>query len=343
MTAADAPDVLYVGDLVTDTAIELIRDANTITYSDRAGPWLAMRSGAKLPFAGFQDFDACGNAANAAVAGTRLGLRAALAADVGKDDTGQRIVARLQEHGVDTHLVRVHPDQHSNHHFVLRHGAERTILVKHHEFAYRWSAPTGSAVPRWVYFSSLSEHAGGYQDEIAQWLAGHPDVRLAFQPGTLQIRAGVDPLRAIYRRAEVVIMNREEAVAVTGGDHADVHDLLARLHALGPAKVVVTDGPEGAYASDGDEHLWMPPYPDPAPPVERTGAGDAFAATLVAALARGETWRTALRWAPVNSMNVVQRVGGQAGLLRLRELEELLARAGADYGPAPFPEGPPSR
>lgn len=338
MTASGPCDVLCVGDTVTDTAIELIRSEDTITYTDRdGGPWLAMRSGAKLPFAGFADFDAAGNAANAAVSCTRLGLRAALAADVGKDDTGQRILARLREHGVDTALMHVHPDQQSNHHFLLRHGAERTILVKHHEFAYRWPAP---AEPRWLYFSSLSEHAGAYQDEIAAWLAAHPDVRLAFQPGTLQIRSGVEPLRTIYRRSEVVIMNREEAVTVTGGDHADVGDLLDRLHALGPDKVVVTDGPDGAYASDGDEHLWMPPYPDPGPPVERTGAGDAFASTLVAALARGETWRSALRWAPVNSMAVVQRVGGQAGLLPLHALQDLLARAPAGYAPAPFPGGP---
>ncbi|MHC1557839.1 carbohydrate kinase family protein [Actinomycetospora sp. C-140] len=136
-------------------------------------------------------------------------------------------------------------------------------------------------------------------------------------------------------------MNREEAVTVTGGDHADVHGLLARLHDLGPSMVVVTDGPAGAYASDGDEHLWMPTYPDPAPPVERTGAGDAFASTLVAALALGESFRTALRWAPVNSMHVVQRVGGQAGLLRRGELTELLSRAPADYRPVPFPGARP--
>lgn len=131
-------------------------------------------------------------------------------------------------------------------------------------------------------------------------------------------------------------MNREEAVTVTGGDHADVHDLLARLHALGPSKVVVTDGPDGAYAADGEEHLWMPTYPDPGPPVERTGAGDAFASTLVAALVRGETFRTALRWAPVNAMSVVQRVGGQAGLLPRAQLEALLDRAPEGYGPVPY-------
>jgi ribokinase len=332
-------DVLCVGDVVTDTAIELIRDASTITYTDADGPWLAMRSGAKLPFAGFRDFDAAGNAANAAVACRRLGLRTALATDVGKDATGERIAGRLQEHGVDTALLHVHPEQQSNHHFVLRHGAERTILVKHHEFAYAWSAP--EPPPRWVYFSSLSEHAGAYQDEIARWLGERTDVRLAFQPGTLQIRAGVVPLRSVYARAEVVVMNREEAVTVTGGDHADVPGLLARLHDLGPALVVVTDGPDGAYASDGDEQLWMPLYPDPAPPVERTGAGDAFASTFVAALARGETVRTALRWAPVNSMSVVQRVGGQAGLLPLPELERLLADAPAGYAPVPLPDRAP--
>jgi sugar/nucleoside kinase (ribokinase family) len=330
-------DVLCVGDVVTDTAIELIPSASTTTFPDDEGTWLAMRLGAKLPFADLQVFDAVGNASNAAVACTRLGLRAALATDVGKDDTGQRIVARLDEQGVDVGLVHVHPDQQTNHHFVLRCGAERTILVRHHEFAYRWSGPTTPPLPRWVYFSSLSEHAAAYQHAIAAWLDDHPEVRLAFQPGTLQIAGGVAPLRAIYRRSDVVIMNREEAVTVTGGDHADVHGLLRRLHDLGPARVVITDGPDGAYASDGDEHLRMPTYPDPAPPVERTGAGDAFASTLVAALARGETWRSALRWAPANSMNVVQHVGGQAGLLTTTELEHLLACAPAGYEAAPFP------
>jgi ribokinase len=322
--------------VVTDTAIELIPSAATTTLPDEDGTWLAMRLGAKLPFADLRIVDAVGNAANAAVACTRLGLRAGVATDVGKDDAGQRILARLDEQGVDVGLVHVHPDQQTNHHFVLRYGAERTILVRHHEFAYRWSGPTTPPLPRWVYFSSLSEHAGAYQHAIAAWLDDHPEVHLAFSPGTLQIAGGVAPLRAVYRRSDVVIMNREEAVSVTGGDHADVHDLLRRLHDLGPSRVVVTDGPAGAYASDGDAHLRVPPYPDPAPPVERTGAGDAFAATLVAALARGETWRSALRWAPVNSMNVVQHVGGQAGLLTVAELEQLLARAEERYEPTPF-------
>jgi sugar/nucleoside kinase (ribokinase family) len=51
--------------------------------------------------------------------------------------------------------------------------------------------------------------------------------------------------------------------------------------------VVITDGPAGAFASDGTARYCVPSYPDPAPPIERTGAGDAFTATLMAALCKG--------------------------------------------------------
>ena len=80
----------------------------------------------------------------------------------------------------------------------------------------------------------------------------------------------------------------------------------------------------------------MPPYPDAAPPVERTGAGDAFAATLVAALVKGLSLEEALRWAPVNSMNVVQHVGAQAGLLGEKQLLQLLHHAPAGYHVRPL-------
>jgi sugar/nucleoside kinase (ribokinase family) len=71
----------------------------------------------------------------------------------------------------------------------------------------------------------------------------------------------------------------------------------------------------------------MPIYPDVAPPYERTGAGDAFASTFVAALIKGNTIEGALQWAPINAMAKVQKVGGQAGLLNEHELEEYLKKA----------------
>jgi sugar/nucleoside kinase (ribokinase family) len=162
---------------------------------------------------------------------------------------------------------------------------------------------------------------------VSDWLDENPAVKLAFGPGTYQLEAGAERLSRIYRRTEVLVLNREEAVKVSGGNYDDIHDLLSRLHALGPKTVVITDGPKGAYASNGQEVLKMPLYPDPAPPYERTGAGDAFAATFVAALIKGNTIEGALQWAPINSMSVVQKVGSQAGLLNEAGIEAWLRQA----------------
>jgi ribokinase len=188
-----------------------------------------------------------------------------------------------------------------------------------------------------MYFSSISEHAIEYHDQVADWLEDHSDVRLAFQPGTFQMNAGVERLKRVYERSEVLILNREEAAFVGGGDHDDIHNLFDHLHKLGPRVVVITDGPNGAYASDGQQRLQMPLYPDPAPPVDRTGAGDSFASTFVAALIKGNTIEGALQWAPINSMSVVQKVGAQAGLLTEKQLEGYLKHSPENYRPTPLP------
>ena len=178
-----------------------------------------------------------------------------------------------------------------------------------------------------MYLSSVGSDAAEYYDQIVRWLDAQPSVRFAFQPGTFQIAMGAEAMAGLYRRAEVLICNREEAVEIGGGDHGQLSEILQSLHRLGPKIVVVTDGPEGAYASNGSERYRVPAYPDPFPPKERTGAGDAFASTLIAALVKGLPLSEALAWAPVNAMSVVQDVGSQTGLLSDADLLEYLKGA----------------
>ncbi len=328
-------DVMSVGDIVTDAFIKMLDD-QAVTYENEEGKWLAIPFGAKIPYDSAEVISAVGNAANAAVAFARLGLNSGFVTNVGGDDEGRVMITALHKEKVDTRFVRINPDQKSNYHYIIRYGAERTILIKHEEYDYHWPHFRPAEIPRWVYFSSISEHAIQYHDQVADWLEENPDVKLAFQPGTFQMEAGAERLRRIYARTEVLVLNREEAVTVGGGNHADVHDLIAKLHDLGAKIVVVTDGPDGAYASDGKESFRMPLYPDPAAPVDRTGAGDAFASTLVAALVKGNTLEGALQWAPINSMSVVQKVGAQAGLLTEKQLTELLRGAPEGYRPERF-------
>ncbi len=324
-------DILSIGDVVTDAFIKLLDDQASVVEDGRGNPWLAMPFATKLPFDHVEEAVAVGNASNAAVAFARLGLKTGFVTNVGGDQPGRDIIHTLDDNDVDTRFVRINPKKRSNYHYVLWYKEERTILIKHENYNYHWPHLRPTELPRWVYFSSISDHAIDYHDEVADWLEDNPGVRLAFQPGTFQMKAGAERLGRIYKRTEVLILNREEAALVSGGSTEDLNDLFDRLHKLGPKIVIITDGPDGAYASDGATRGSMPLYPDPKPPVERTGAGDAFASTLVAALVKGLSLEEALRWAPINSMNVVQHVGAQAGLLTEKKLLDLLHKAPENY------------
>ncbi len=325
-------DVLSVGDVVTDAFIKLLDD-RAQAYDTDHGPVLAMPFATKIPFDHAEVLPAVGNAPNAAVNFAKLGLKSGLIANVGGDQEGREIIATLDKNDVDTRFVRINPRKKSNYHYVLWYKEERTILIKHEEYTYRWPHLRASEKPKWIYFSSISKNALDFHDEMIESLERHPDIKLAFQPGTFQMEAGVERLKHVYKRAELVALNKEEAAYVTGGDIKDIHGLFDKLHALGPKIVVISDGPKGSYASDGENRYKMPLYPDPAPPVERTGAGDAFTSTFVAAIMKGNTVEGALQWAPITSMNVVQHVGAQAGLLTEKELSDLLVKAPDWYKP----------
>ena len=69
-------DVLCVGDVVTDVFIKLLDDVEH-TFTNEQGKWLAIPFGTKIPFDHTEILHAVGNAANAAVSFSRLGLNAA--------------------------------------------------------------------------------------------------------------------------------------------------------------------------------------------------------------------------------------------------------------------------
>ena len=328
-------DVISVGDIVTDAFIQLFDD-KAVTYQNEAGKWLAMKYGTKIPFQDAYIVEAVGNSANAAVACARLGLKSGLIANVGGDQHGRDMIAALEKNKVMADFVRVNSTKKSNYHYVLWYKEERTILIKHEEYNYHWPHIRPDEIPKWLYISSISKNAIDFHDQISDWLERNPEVKVSFQPGTFQMEAGVERLKRIYARTEVLILNREEAVLVSGGDYNNIHDLLDKLHAIGPKIVVITDGPAGAYASDGTSRLKMPIFPDIAPPYERTGAGDAFASTFVSAIIKGNNLEAALQWAPINSMNVVQKIGAQEGLLSEHHIEEYLKKAPEWYKATPF-------
>jgi ribokinase len=321
-------DFVAIGDITTDAFI-LLKDAEVHCSIDNENCELCVRFGDKIPYERVDVIRAVGNSPNAAASAARLGLGSALVCNIGDDQNGKECIDTLKGNGVSEEYVKIEAGKETNYHYVLRFGAERTILVLHHEYDY--ALPDFASAPKYMYLSSLGEHSLPFHLAIAAYAKAHPETKLVFQPGTFQLSLGKEKLADIYASSELCFVNREEAMRILGTDKNDIKPLLTGIHALGPKIVGITDGPAGAYVSDGTEMLFMPIYPDPAPPISRTGAGDAFASTFTSALALGKTVREAIMWAPINSMNVVQHVGAQTGLLTREALEKYLADAPASY------------
>ena len=321
-------DFIAIGDTTVDEFIKL-KEARVSCDEQGENCTISMPWGDKIPYESSVLVPAVGNAANAAVAAARLGLSSGFISNVGKDRFGEEILATLIREQVDTRHVVVNENIPTNHHYVLMLDAERTILIRHE--AYPYLIPKDFQPPVWMYLSSASEHSEAFHGDLAAWLEEHPETKLAFQPGTFQIAMGRERLAPLYARTELVACNKEEAEHILGVGTTDMKELLKGMHALGPKIVIITDGPHGAYASDGAEMLRVPMYPDPKPPVDRTGAGDAMTATVVAALALGKSLREAMLWGPVNSMSVVQEVGAQKGLLSQDAIEKHLTLAPTEY------------
>lgn len=322
-------DFMAIGDTVTDAFIRL-KEAEVHCKVNTNDCELCMRFGDKIPFESVKVVKAVGNAANAAVAAARLGLNSALISNLGVDQNGKDCLAELQRNKVITKFIRNHKGKPTNYHFVLWYDVDRTILVNHVDYDYQLPKIPN---PKWIYLTSLASTTFPYHGQISDYLKANPDVKLAFQPGTFQMKLGVEKLLEIYKHTEIFFVNFEEAQRILSTASRDIKVLLKKLSDFGPKLVIITDNTNGAYFYDGDHYYHMPMYPDPRPAFERTGCGDAFASTFVSALAMGKTPLEALLWAPVNPMSVAQFVGAQEGLLTLDQLEWWIKKAPADYRP----------
>ncbi|HUX80928.1 MAG TPA: carbohydrate kinase family protein, partial [Candidatus Paceibacterota bacterium] len=273
-------DFIAIGDTTVDEFIKL-KEARVNCDINDENCTISMKWGDKIPY----DFSilvpAVGNAANAAVAAARLGLTSGFVSNIGKDRFGEEILATFRREGIDTKYIAVNDSIPTNHHYVLMYEAERTILIRHENYPYR--IPEGFVAPKWLYLSSTGEQSAAFHEALATWLGAHPETKLAFQPGTFQMSMGKTKLAPLYAATELVACNKEEAERILEIDKTNIKDLLIGMRTLGPRTVIITDGPNGAYAYDGTDMLSLPMYPDRAAPVDRTGAGDATTSTIVAA------------------------------------------------------------
>lgn len=318
-------DLLSIGDASIDTFMTPL-ETETLCTVDKKKCLIAFAYGEKIPVRNLE-FSVGGNAGNNAVGAKRLGINSAILLTLGDDSVGNLIVERLKNEGVDATYVIQQPSTMSNYSTIINYMGERTIFVYHAPRSYEF--PVQLPLVPWVYLTSMGESFRPFYNHFRDWLQKNPTVKLAFNPGSWQLREGYESIKEVMAATYIIYVNRQEAEKLTGFGESDGRDrdLLIALNKLGPKICVITDGGNGAFAYDSVNGKFVKAGILPVDSYERTGAGDAFGSGSLSAIIHGKTLEEALLWGTVNSASVIGYTGPQKGLLKINDMQEWLERS----------------
>ncbi|MDD5054892.1 MAG: carbohydrate kinase family protein [Candidatus Peribacteraceae bacterium] len=288
---------------------------------------IALAIGGKLPVKRVVECTG-GGACNTSVGLSRLGLRAGFCGIVGSDQWGEKLLTTLMNERVNVTPATIVEGETSSFSIILTlEGGERTILYapgvnEHlHDVTFDTESIHSTDV---LYLNHLSETACAIEDDLIEAIIGRPEVHLTWNPGGCQIAEGIDAnsKAAILKQTDVLLLNREEALAFTRS--TDIDDAFALLERAGPKHICITDGKNGSIGSSQGKRFHCPVLPD-VDVIETTGAGDAFGIGVTWGCATGLSLQESLMAGTLNAASVVGRIGAQAGLLTTTQMRERLS------------------
>jgi sugar/nucleoside kinase (ribokinase family) len=218
----------------------------------------------------------------------------------------------------DTGLCVAITDASAERSFVSYIGAEGDLTAQD-------LASVAAEAGDFVYVSGYSLLHVGKAQALVDWVLALPDgVNVVFDPGPLVDSPDAPLMQALLPRINVWTSNGVEALKIT--DTTDIAQALDRLVGYLPREVlmVVRDGPQGCWISQGSERRHVPGFKVEA--VDSNGAGDAHAGVFVAGLAQGLSAFDAARRANAAAALAVTR-WGPATSPGTAEVDELISKS----------------
>ncbi len=257
-----------------------------------------------------QKLVAGGSAANAVSGVAALGTRARYIGHIGADDTGRAFLENQRQHGVES-LLGVSDGTPSGKciSIVLPDG-ERTMLTylgAAVELDTRHLTPenlSGDAVLFVEGYLLNSPHI----IEPAMQCARRAGARIALDAAAFTVIDAFKPYaeQLIAEYVDILFANEDEARSLTGFSAPT-----AALEALssGCRTVVVKVGAQGSLVAHGDERHRIGTIP--ATPLDKTGAGDLYAAGFLHGLVRGLNIKQCGDIGAIVSSKSIETMGGQ--------------------------------
>lgn len=257
-------------------------------------------------------FGTGGGATNAATTFARYGHESIFMGCISNDPAGQAIINSLDDEGIDSSYVTYLNRLQTGYSVVLlAPNGERTILTCRGASAHFDALnpdDLDTVYPDWIYVTTFR----GDMDALDQFFtkAKSLGAKIMFNPGNLELQH-TRKLLGLLSDVDVLLVNKSEAQKVVEGKI--LTELISKIKNYVP-NVIITDGNQGAIATDGKEVYRAGLYED-VKIKDSTGAGDAFGSGFLAAYADGKSFKDSLVFASANSTSVVQHVGSKDGIL----------------------------
>ncbi len=291
-----------------------------------------------------------GGATNTAIAFARMGFQAFFVGKVGAE-YGDKVIDNLEKEGVDTRFTRKTKRDKTAFSTILNtFEGDRTVLAypgANQYFGAKDLPLKELNTADWIFFNHLTKKNSRIPREILKILKKNPNIKLAWNPGKEQLEQGAKKWKNLLEHTEILFVNKDEASLFARKSYQlagikqedpkyhvhisksflppyadDVSEIMLEFFKYGVKTVVITDGRNGAQASDG-KHLYFCPVVSHKR-VDTLGAGDAFASGFTSAVIMGENLKNALKYATLNANNVINFFGAQKGLLTREEMEKKL-------------------
>ena len=325
--------------------------------------YLWLETGRKIPASSITTHVG-GGACNAAVAFARRGWEAEALTRVGRDLNARAVCEHLRREGVSEARLRETGKAATGvSSMIASHDRNATIFVHRgaNETLCAEDAAPGFGGVDAVHIAPLSNRSADAFPDFARrakadgaFVSANPGIRQLTARGRLVL----DALDAV----DLLCVNRVEAQAMTpafaadapppgpvpadapgllreglhfGGFEICLSDFARAVLRAGPRHLLVTDGSEGAWLAGPEGLVWRAPAPSRV--AGTAGAGDAFCATLVAALVEGAGAAEALAQAAANAASVIGAVDTTSGLLDRAELTKRAASLPDDQALRRFP------
>lgn len=264
-----------------------------------------------------------GSAANTIIGLSKLGIRTGFIGKVSNDSDGNLLLENLHKEGVDTEGIIISEGRSGNVLGFVDKNGQRALyvdpgvndLIGHDEvkLAYLKNSKV-------LHLTSFVGESINVQEDIINEIP--EEIIVSLDPGRIYAERGINYLKDILNRTNIILINEEELKHLTGKKYKTCKEGAEVLLEYGIDIIVIKRGDKGAYITDGNESHFIEPFNVKC--IDTTGAGDAFNAGFLYGFLSNKNIEESGKIGNFAASCCIQEPGAIKGLPTISELDNLI-------------------